>query len=192
MYVNISAGLGQNGPRNDRLTRLREMAKWLDRAHAGWKNLNKVDRTLMVLQMAANYGKDFAKRFLASVGKRNPRDMVEHYYGPGTGPAPATLTAWGYKLAQKDIVHQWWVHPSGERVTRNYLDDQSNSAISPTQPALSRGVICKDIDTLKDSICSSAAKICKIADELNDPPSRDKCEKARVSCEAAQRRSKSC
>lgn len=51
---------------------------------------------------------------------------------------------------------------------------------------------CKRVDKLTRSICDNAKKICKLADDLNDPSSRDKCEKARASCEAALRRSKSC
>jgi hypothetical protein len=51
---------------------------------------------------------------------------------------------------------------------------------------------CMATDKLTKSICDNAKKICKIADELNDPWSRDKCEKARASCEAALQNSKNC
>jgi hypothetical protein len=51
---------------------------------------------------------------------------------------------------------------------------------------------CKTVDALTRSICDNAKRICKIADELNDPSSRDKCEKARTSCKEALERSKSC
>ena len=51
---------------------------------------------------------------------------------------------------------------------------------------------CKQVDVLTRSICDNAKKICKLADDLNDPSSREKCEKARASCEAALQRSKSC
>lgn len=51
---------------------------------------------------------------------------------------------------------------------------------------------CKQVDKLTRSICDDAKKICKIADELNDPWSQDRCEKARASCAAALQRSKNC
>jgi hypothetical protein len=51
---------------------------------------------------------------------------------------------------------------------------------------------CKTVDGLTRNICNDAKRICKLADELNDPLSREKCEKARESCKAALERSKTC
>jgi hypothetical protein len=51
---------------------------------------------------------------------------------------------------------------------------------------------CMKTDELTKRICDNAKKVCKIADELNDSWSRDKCEKARASCEAALQNSKNC
>jgi hypothetical protein len=51
---------------------------------------------------------------------------------------------------------------------------------------------CKEVDKLTRNICDNAKEMCKLADEVNDPWSRDKCEKARVECGAALQRSKSC
>ncbi len=63
----------------------------------------------------------------------------------------------------------------------------------PLHPELDpRPPKCKTVDGLTRSICDNAKRICKIADELNDPSSRDKCEKARASCKEALERSKSC
>jgi hypothetical protein len=178
-----SAHLGDPAPAIE--GRLRELAKWPDDAHAAWKKLDKVHRNLVVLQMAANYGSEFAKQFLASVGKRSSRDMVEHYYGPDVGPTPASLKGRGYKLAQKDRLHEWWVHPTGERVMRNYRA----SSRSTTPP---RSAVCKESDTLTDSICSSADKICKLAAELNDDKSRAACQRATASCVESRKKSQSC
>jgi hypothetical protein len=57
------------------------------------------------------------------------------------------------------------------------------------EPRTSR---CKAVDMLTKSTCDNAKRICKIAEELNDPSSRASCEKARASCEAALQRSKRC
>ena len=63
----------------------------------------------------------------------------------------------------------------------------------PPPPELDpRSPRCRQVDKLTRSICDNAKTICKIADELQDPSSRDKCEKARTSCEAALQRSKLC
>src|SRR5262245_14793592 len=55
-----------------------------------------------------------------------------------------------------------------------------------------RPLKCKTVDGLTKSICSNAKKICKLADEVNDPWSRGKCEEARAACKAAVERSKNC
>lgn len=67
-----------------------------------------------------------------------------------------------------------------------------NSRSSQSQDPRSFSAKCMATDKLTRSICDNAKKICKIADDLNDPWSRDKCEKGRVSCEAALQRSKNC
>jgi hypothetical protein len=56
--------------------------------------------------------------------------MVGNYFGRGVGPKPDTLLAKGFRLAQKDSVHEWWVHPSGNYVTRNFADDRRKDITS--------------------------------------------------------------
>jgi hypothetical protein len=63
----------------------------------------------------------------------------------------------------------------------------------PPHPELDpRSSRCKQVDRLTKSICDDAKKICKIADELNDSWSRDRCDQARANCAAALQRSKNC
>ncbi|HKY46079.1 MAG TPA: hypothetical protein VJM50_23515 [Pyrinomonadaceae bacterium] len=173
---------------DDRDNRLKEMAKWPDKAHKGFKRLGLMQRNLVVVQMAAKYGSDFAKKFLDQLGKRKPQDMVSHYYGRGVGPKPATLIQRGYKLAQKDSIHEWWVHPSGEEVVRNYSDDVT----AAPKPQAARAAKCREMDTIAESICYNADKICEIAAQLNDAASRAKCEEARSSCADARRTATAC
>jgi hypothetical protein len=105
--------------------RIAELAKWPSEARNAWRRLDEFDRNLVVLQMAAKYGEPFAREFLKQVAKGKPQDDVEHYFGPGVGPKQEKLLAGGYQLAQKDSVHEWWVHPSGKSVTRNYTEDRA-------------------------------------------------------------------
>lgn len=108
--------------------RLRNLAKWPYEAHRAWKNLSAQDRVLVVWQMAADHGEVFAKEFLRLAGRRMSKDTVSHYFGRETGPTPGRLTAWGYRIAQQDSIHQWWVHPTGGEITRNKSDDKPSSA----------------------------------------------------------------
>jgi len=105
--------------------RIAELAKWPSEARKVWRKLDEVDRNLVVLQMAAKYAVPFAREFLKQVGAGKPQDDVENYFGPGVGPKQENLLAMGYQLAQKDSVHEWWVHPSGKSVTRNYTEDSA-------------------------------------------------------------------
>lgn len=109
--------------------RLKELAKWTSDAHVAWKKLNAVDRNLVVLQMVSNYGVSFASEFLKEVAKGKAHDLVTHYFGRGVGPKPDKLVAGGFQLAQKDSVHEWWVHPSGRTVVRNFTEDKPSNAV---------------------------------------------------------------
>lgn len=71
------------------------------------------------------------------------------------------------------------------------------SLVCPTQPSPPseldpRPLKCRSVDGATRNICDDAKKICKLAAQLNDQWSRDKCEQARASCEAALGRRKSC
>jgi len=66
------------------------------------------------------------------------------------------------------------------------------STQSPAPELDPRPPKCKTVDGLTKNICSNAKKICKLADEVNDPWSRGKCEEARAACKAAVERSKDC
>jgi hypothetical protein len=107
--------------------RLEDLAKWPRKARRAWRGLNTVDRHLVVLQMATAYGEPFARDFLRLV-RTSSRDVVGDYFGRGLGPKPGQLTARGFRLAQHDSVNQWWVHPSGKEITRNYSQDKPGRA----------------------------------------------------------------
>lgn len=198
-YV-LDSSLGEIGdltPRREQ--QLKEMAKWPHEAHGAFGKLSSTEQTLVVLQMAANYGAEFAKQFRSQLGKRPAKDIVQHHYGPGVGPSPTTLQARGYRLAQKDSVNEWWVHPSGESVMRNYrLDKAGTSAPPPPKPQPAprpqqpQSVRCRDLATLRNSTCYNADQICRIAAELNEEPARERCAAARKSCEQARQSSERC
>jgi hypothetical protein len=171
---------------------LKEMARWPQQAHSAWKRLGAVDRNLLVWQMAANYGADFAKRFLSEVGKRRPQAMVQHYFGRGVGSKPPRLRERGYQLAQKDSVHEWWVHPSGEEVLRNYTDDVPSAPAREAKKPELRSPRCREMDVLTEAICYNAERICKLAAEVDDEQSRASCERARAACTEARQRGKLC
>ena len=180
-------------------TRVRELAKWPADALSAWKHLGHTTRAGVVLQMAALYGADFAKQFLAIASKPKHGQPVSHYYGPGVSEVlhitAESLMRRGYRLAQKDSVHEWWVHPTGESVVRRWNAGQktteSPEPASPPQPA--RSERCRDVDQLTTSICDNASRICALAKDLGDDPSaNDTCERAKRSCEGAHTRSEQC
>lgn len=182
-----------------RYRRLKELAKWPSEAHYAWGRLDAVSRNLIVLQMASNYGVDFASEFLKEVAKGRSRDIVQHYFGRSVGPMPSKLRARGYRLAQKDSIHEWWVHPSGKSVVRNYSEDQPSTTgtraeqkrAKPLAPK-SRPQVCKEVDLLAERICQNSERICKIAMEVDDQESRADCKKARATCEGASQRGRAC
>src|SRR5262245_24471088 len=159
--------------------RLKELAKWPADAHRAWRRLDALERNLVIWQMAAKYGEKFAKEFLTTAGTRKTDDdLLQHYFGRSVGPAPGTLPARGFRLAQKDSIHEWWVHPGGRSIVRNYLDDVPTPPAPPPKP---RPEACQQIDTLRDSICKNKDSICELADQLKDAKSRDTCQRARTS-----------
>lgn len=180
--------LGDLTPRQEQ--RLKELAKWPHDAHRAWRKLDALERNLVVWQMAAKYGQEFAKQFLAHAGKpKTDDDLLRHYFGRGVGPTSATIRARGMRLAQKDSIHEWWVHPDGRSITRNHLDDAPTPPAPPPRP---KPEACQQIETLANSICANKDSICKLADELKDAKSRDTCDRARKSCDQARKNSESC
>jgi hypothetical protein len=121
-----------------------------------WKKLGSVRRNLVIWQMAAYYGAAFATEFLKYVGKRKVKDIVNEYFGRGVGPKPGGLISRGFHLAQKDSVNEWWVHPSGMEITRNFTDDTPADIQSVDAPA-------------KDKPEDSASRVLQI----DNPPSVD-------------------
>lgn len=168
---------------------LKELAKWPQKARAALKNLSAFERNLVVWQMAAIYGADFAKRFLSELGKK--REPDNRYFGRSVGPKPPTLQDRGFRLAQKDSVHEWWVHPSGDETVRNYSDD-APTVTTPQRPKPARSQRCLDIDQFTDSICYPAERICALAAQLDDPGSKSRCEQARTACANARKNSTNC
>jgi hypothetical protein len=192
--------------------RIEELAKWPSSAHDAWKRLNAVDRNLVVLQMASNYGVPFARAFLNAVTTWRPQNNIQHYFGPGVGPKHEKLLAGGYKLAQKDSVHEWWIHPSGKSVTRNYTQDKPSPTASeekkkqpeppqapqsrpppPQQPTQQpRTARCQDVAFLAQHICENSERICEIAKQVDDPEAQATCERSRATCKEANERSTAC
>lgn len=189
-YITSPRSDGRFGdPTPRREQRLKELAKWPHDAHRAWRMLDALERNLVVWQMAAKYGEQFAKQFLATAGKPKKDELLQHYFGRGAGPAPATLRTRGFRQVQKDSIHEWWVHPGGRSIVRNYLDDLPAPPVVPPKP---RSPQCLEIETLTSSICKNADSICRLADELKDAQSRATCERARTSCNNARKNSESC
>jgi len=188
--------------------RIEELAKWPSNAHDAWKKLNAVDRNLVVLQMASKYGVPFARSFLNEVATWRPQDNIQHYFGPGVGPKHEKLLAAGYQLAQKDSVHEWWIHPSGKSVTRNYTEDKPSTTASeekkaqppPPQEQQSRQQAeqqprtarCQDVAFLTQHICYNSERICEIAKQVDDEAAQATCERSRVACKEANDRTTAC
>jgi hypothetical protein len=193
---------------------LDELAKWPDQALRAWPMLNGTERMLIVLAIAARYGTEFAGTFKATTEQKKRAESVNYYYGPGIDwVTPRKLTGRGYRLAQRDSVHEWWVHPKGDVVTRRWDTDAAGSEeedqqpvqervpetpaptpqVQPPEPMPPSAEVCVEIQTLTDAICDNAGRICQIADELgDDEAAQATCERARRSCEEAAKRSAAC
>ncbi len=188
------------------------MAKWPDIALRNWAKSNSAQRLLVIWAIAERYGTEFAAIFKAEADLPRHKSFVEYYYGPGiTWITPTKLRAWGYRLAQKDSVHEWWVHPKGDGVTRRWdrpertpasddapskdtgPDSVPETPPSPPQRKPPTEQTCVEAATLGDAICDNAGRICRIAEELGDDPgARASCERARQSCKDARTRVKGC
>jgi hypothetical protein len=178
-------------PQTRHQLRIEELAKWPADAHEAWKGLDAGDRDLVIVQMAARYGSAFARKFLESIPTWKPKDNWGYYFGPDIGPKPEQLITKGYALAQKDVVHEWWVHPSGRSLTRNY----TTGATTPQAPPAKQKLLsprCKDVEGFAKSICGNTNHICELAKQLNDDTSRASCEKAQNSCKEANDRISVC
>jgi hypothetical protein len=117
--------------------RIEELAKWPKDAHDSWHTLNRADRNLVVFRMASIYGAAFTHEFLLAAAHSRSAAMVSEYFGRGVGPKPDKLIARGFRLAQKDSVHEWWVHPSGQEIIRNYTGAKpSGAAVRSTEGAV--------------------------------------------------------
>lgn len=195
---------------------LGELAKWPDDARRAWATLDDGQRISVILAMAARYGVEFAQAFKAEAGLRRRKESVNYYYGLGiTWITPKKLFSRGFRLAQRDSVHEWWVHPKGDVVTRRWdpgdpaPESKSSEAPPPakeTKPAVSPPKAqptspprkppsdedCRDIQALTDAICGNAGRICQIADELGDDAARASCQKAQRNCHDARERARVC
>lgn len=99
---------------------LRELAKWPHEAHEKWKRLSGSKQVVVLIYMAGNYGKTFASRFLTHARSGSSKSVLR-YYGRGISfITPEKLKKGGYELAHRDVIHEWWVHPSGKITTRVY------------------------------------------------------------------------
>jgi hypothetical protein len=96
--------------RND--AELKQLAQWPGDAHRVWKSLTGTEQVALQAHMANRYGVDFAKKFVEFT-KSGARDDWSTFGGPFPEYTPDWFEKRGYKLAQKDSVNQWWVHPSG-------------------------------------------------------------------------------
>lgn len=97
---------------------LRELAKWPAQAHAEWNKLTQPERIAVFENMSKLHGGDFAKKFLEFTKSGSRQDGA--YYGPHFPEhTPQWFAERGFKLAQRDSVHDWWVHPSGYSITAN-------------------------------------------------------------------------
>jgi len=109
----LKQGPGEGGGVPD--SKLADLARWPEQAHTAWKKLTGQQKVAVLFAMASRYGEQFAKQFetFNKSGARN--DGID--YGPGF---PEHTKEWfekrGYKLAMKDSVHEWWVHPNGHEI----------------------------------------------------------------------------
>jgi hypothetical protein len=65
---------------------------------------------------------------------------------------------------------------------------------TPPQTCTAKTETCKDVCTLKDSICKNAGRICELASQLGgtDDNANDKCNQGNASCTAATQRCCGC
>jgi|SRR5215831_1785787 len=173
-------------------SRLKELAKWPEKAHLAWKGLGTDDRRLVIMQMVANYGSEFAKSFMKTAGTKTPKDLVDRYYGRGVGPKPQQLLAGGYRLAQQDSVNQWWVHPSGVSVTRNYSVDAAGQQAPPPRTTSKRSPSCELKDITADHRCRYADSVCEFVKRVNDARWQPQCDEARDACDRVRQSAREC
>lgn len=196
---------------------LDELAKWPDQALDAWSTLNDSERILVTLAISVRYGSEFAKLFQSEARLQQHKQSVNYYYGPGiTWITPKKLSSGGFRLAQRDSVHEWWVHPKGDIVTRRWdqtvptPDWKSSDSASPVQETKPTAPIpevsptppdrnppsdeaCMEIQRLSDAICENANRICRIANELgDDEAAQASCQRAQRSCKDAQERAGTC
>ena len=111
---------------------MREMARWPGEAHRVWKRLTLDEQTAVTLQMAAEHGEVFARKFLEYT-----RSGARSDWSTLGGPFPEYTLDWfkahGYELAQKDAVNQWWVHPSGHVMVGQFGVAAPSGACTPTR-----------------------------------------------------------
>jgi uncharacterized protein DUF4157 len=197
---------------------LDELAKWPDEALRAWPRLSEPQRMAVIIAIAARYGIEFAEIFKAEAQQRRHREPVNYYYGPGiTWITPKKLLSRGFRLAMRDIFHEWWVHPKGDSVTRRWNESEPTADSKPdaakpsapgTRPTPPTPLVppappgrepppsdetCLQAQQLANSICTNAERICKLADELgNDEGAKASCQNARRSCKEAQARMGAC
>lgn len=194
---------------------LDELAKWPDEALRSWPTLDASQRVLVTLAIAKRYGVEFAETFQAEAGLRRHKESVHYYYGPGLDwITPKGLSRRDFRLAKRDSLHEWWVHPRGDTLTRRWdrtertPDPASKDVAPPVQetqpkrptpeappsaPMPPSADACKDIKLLGEAICDNAGRICRIADELkDDAAARASCARAESTCNEAKKRTAVC
>lgn len=103
--------------------RLEDLARDPGEAHRAWKQLSEAERLAVEEKMERRYGAEFARQFRDEVKKGKPK-LELHHYGRGVGPKPEELVATGHRLGwtemySAELENQFWVHPSGELISRD-------------------------------------------------------------------------
>jgi len=193
LYSNSNSGARLGDSASAVNARLKEMAKWPEKAHLAWKRLSTDDRRFVVMQMVANYGGEFAKSFLRLAGTKTDKDLVNKYFGRETGPTPPRLEAQGFRLAQQDSVNQWWVHPSGVNVVRNKSDDAGVRPPAPLTPATpARSTKCRLADLTAENRCRFADQVCELMRSTNEYRLGPQCEEQRSGCKRVRQSAQTC
>jgi hypothetical protein len=95
---------------------LKELAMWPEQAHTHWKRLSDGEKIMVRMMMGERYGQAFGDAFVKFT--KSGAKLESHHYGPGFPEhTPEWFKERGFRLAQRDTLNDWWVHPSGYNVT---------------------------------------------------------------------------
>lgn len=149
---------------------LRELAKWPQKAHAAWKDLTQMERIAVFENMQKRYGETFAKQFLQFTKSGARNDGA--YYGPKLADqTPQRFTERGFKLAQRDSEHDWWVHPSGYSVTvdREREVSKPGAAVAPPVDNRDPDALRREIEDLDQMTRNLETEMDQLQLEMDDP-----------------------